>query len=76
MKVKQGVDLGKAFDKLKDILIETNNTVKDGSGEKYAYNFGRLSSAVQCFLFINSEAKTMDEILTPENNLLTSKTNQ
>lgn len=76
MKVKQGVDLGKAFDKLKETLIETENVAHGEDKYRYPFAYGRLASAVQCFLFFNSDAKSMDEILTPENNLLTSKPHQ
>lgn len=61
MKILIYVDLGKAFERLKNDLIEVEKmtleekpTIQE-TGEKYARAYGRLSASVQCHISANTD---------------------
>lgn len=62
---KNKVDLGIAFDKLKDALRRADkevNTPCENIGGNYAKGYGILSTHVQTFIFLNTDAETVSEI--------------
>lgn len=76
MKIREGVDMGKAFETLKSDLIRADKTANGNAhgGLDHSAAYGQLAACVQFFLFQNSDAKTMAEIMQPEPDTLTSKT--
>lgn len=71
MKILTHVDLGKAFESLKNSLIEIEKTTKEEkpttfeSGLKYANAYGRLSATVLCHIAGNTDTSYhfLDEAL-------------
>jgi len=61
MKILPHVDLGKAFESLKNKLIEVEKEVKEDmptmleTGQKYAKAYGRLSAVVQGHISANTD---------------------
>lgn len=69
MTISKNVDLEKAFDELKKDLREADQIQKtypdpDHIGLTYAAAYGKLFADVQFFLFINTDTKAMQDILT------------
>jgi hypothetical protein len=72
------VDLGKAFESLKNTMIEVEKEAKEDAptifdtANKYAKAYGRLSGAVQCHIAVNTDTSFhfLEEALkTPEKPL-------
>lgn len=67
MKVKN-IDLGNAFEKLKESLIKSENIIKlsENPQTDYARAYGTLSANVQYFIFWNTDLPTMQSVLMEE----------
>jgi len=62
MKLRKNVNLGAAFDRLKDALQRAEKYKDDPKNEfNYAGAYGTLAGNVETFLFLSTE-ETMDEI--------------
>lgn len=55
MEILKYVDLGKAFESLKETLIETEKTVKGNDEQKYPAAYGKLSAAVEFHIAWNTD---------------------
>jgi len=63
MKLRQNVNLGAAFDRLKDALREADKYRDDPKNEfGYAGAYGILATHVHAFIYLNTEGQTFDEI--------------
>jgi len=78
MKILTHVDLGKAFESLKNSLIEVEKEVKEDmptmleTGQKYARAYGRLSAACQVHIASNTDTDygfVRKALETPKNTL-------
>jgi len=78
MKILPYVDLGKAFESLKNDLIRIEKLTKEDkptafdTGLKYADAYGRLSAAVQCHISLNTDTDfdfLTEAVKTPEKPL-------
>jgi hypothetical protein len=50
--INNEIDLGKSFEKLKQELKKATIGIKPGNPQSYAYNFGRLETAVKIHLIM------------------------
>ncbi len=51
MKIRPHVDLGAAFERLKESLAEVENRRKEQESYGYAYGYGYLSAAIKSHIF-------------------------
>jgi len=72
MKIKEGVDLGKAFEALKNDLRHANAVSNTTDTDPLAHSkaLGYLSASVQFFLFENTDTATMQEVLEDKDEKL------
>ena len=71
MKIRNGVDLNRAFQSLKETLQECETELKakehePDSGKRYAGMYGKLSGAVSYMLVWNTEDTTFEDFKAKE----------
>lgn len=64
MKLNKNIDLGKAFEMLKDGLEFAEEKARTDEDYKYANAYGRLSSAVKTFLQLTTDHEPFPKQIT------------
>ena len=64
MNIKPGVDLGKAFEELKNDLRKAEGKINPADPTSHAYAYGYLKGCLQVFLFQNTTVSSIREIMT------------
>ena len=57
MRINNNVDLGKAFESLKEKFIETEKTIRGKDEQKYPAAYGKLAAAVEFHIAWNTDTE-------------------